>query len=109
MLLFRLDTHRFDDRPPLFNLGRLQPAKRPRRLLFAGKNLLADIGEPCPYARCGKRLTDSIKAYAVMAKSRLAAVPDVPTVDEAGSPGTYFSGWFALWAPAGTPKDIIAR
>ena len=51
----------------------------------------------------------NIKAYAVMAKSRLRAAPDVPTVDEAGSPGTYFSGWFALWAPKGTPQSVIAK
>jgi tripartite-type tricarboxylate transporter receptor subunit TctC len=50
----------------------------------------------------------SIKAYAVMAKARLAKVPDIPTVDEAGLPGVYFSTWFGFWAPARTPKDIIA-
>ncbi len=36
-------------------------------------------------------------------------VPDVPTVDEAGLPGLYFYFWHALWAPKGTPKDIIAK
>jgi len=50
-----------------------------------------------------------IKAYAVTAKSRLAAAPDIPTVDEAGLPGLYLSSWFALWAPKGTPHDVIAR
>jgi tripartite-type tricarboxylate transporter receptor subunit TctC len=57
-----------------------------------------------PQARAG-----SIKAYAVTAKSRLAAAPDIPTVDEAGLPGMYLSVWFALWAPKGTPADVIAR
>jgi tripartite-type tricarboxylate transporter receptor subunit TctC len=51
----------------------------------------------------------SIKAYAVMAKNRLAAVADVPTVDEAGLPGFHFSSWQALWAPRGTPKNVIAK
>jgi tripartite-type tricarboxylate transporter receptor subunit TctC len=51
----------------------------------------------------------AIKAYAVTAKSRMAAAPDIPTVDEAGLPGLYFSNWKALWAPAGTPRDVIAR
>jgi len=51
----------------------------------------------------------TIKAYAVTAKSRMAAAPDIPTVDEAGLPGLYFSNWKALWAPARTPKDVIAR
>ena len=41
----------------------------------------------------------SIKAYAVMAKRRLQAAPDIPTVDEAGLPGFYASPWYALWAP----------
>jgi tripartite-type tricarboxylate transporter receptor subunit TctC len=50
-----------------------------------------------------------IKAYAVTAKSRLAAAPDIPTVDEAGLQGLYFSVWSALWAPKGTPDDVIAR
>jgi tripartite-type tricarboxylate transporter receptor subunit TctC len=50
-----------------------------------------------------------IKAYAFTAKSRLAAAPDIPTVDEAGLPGLYLSVWVALWAPKGTPDDVIAR
>jgi len=51
----------------------------------------------------------SIKAYAVMAKSRLTSAPDIPTVDEAGLSGLYFSSWFGLWAPARTPQDIVAK
>jgi tripartite-type tricarboxylate transporter receptor subunit TctC len=50
-----------------------------------------------------------IKAYAVMAKTRYFAVPDVPTADEAGAPGIYVSNWHALWVPAGTPKEDIAN
>jgi tripartite-type tricarboxylate transporter receptor subunit TctC len=51
----------------------------------------------------------TIKAYAVTAKSRLSAAPDIPTVDEAGLPRMYLSVWFGLWAPKGTPKDVIAK
>jgi tripartite-type tricarboxylate transporter receptor subunit TctC len=51
----------------------------------------------------------SIKAYAVTDRSRLAAAPDVPTVDEAGLPGFYAAPWHALWAPGGTPPEVIAR
>jgi tripartite-type tricarboxylate transporter receptor subunit TctC len=51
----------------------------------------------------------TIKAYAVTAKTRLPAAPDVPTVDEAGVPGLYISVWYGLWVPKGTPKDIIAK
>jgi tripartite-type tricarboxylate transporter receptor subunit TctC len=50
-----------------------------------------------------------IKAYAVAAKTRLVTAPEIPTTDEAGLPGFYFSFWHALWAPKGTPKEIIAR
>ena len=51
----------------------------------------------------------SIKAYAVTAKSRLLVAPDIPTVDEAGLPGFYFSFWHAIWVPKGTPKPVIAK
>ena len=50
-----------------------------------------------------------IKAYAIMGKSRLTAAPEIPTVDEAGVHGVYSSVWFALWAPKGTPKDIVGK
>jgi tripartite-type tricarboxylate transporter receptor subunit TctC len=51
----------------------------------------------------------NIKAYAVTAKSRLAVAPEIPTVDEAGLPGFYFSFWHAIWVPKSTPKPIIAK
>jgi tripartite-type tricarboxylate transporter receptor subunit TctC len=57
-----------------------------------------------PHVRAG-----TIKAYAVMAKTRLAAAPDIPTVDEAGLPGFYMSAWQALWVPKGTPTGVIAK
>ena len=50
-----------------------------------------------------------LKAYAVTAKERIAVAPDIPTTDEAGLPGFYFSFWHAMWAPKGTPKPIIAK
>jgi tripartite-type tricarboxylate transporter receptor subunit TctC len=57
-----------------------------------------------PQVRAG-----TIKAYAVTEKTRLAAAPDIPTVDEAGVPGLHISIWHALWMPKGTPKDIMAK
>jgi tripartite-type tricarboxylate transporter receptor subunit TctC len=57
-----------------------------------------------PQVRAG-----TIKAYAVTDKVRLAAAPDIPTVDEAGVPGLHVSIWHALWMPKGTPKEIIAK
>jgi len=50
-----------------------------------------------------------IKAYAVAAKDRMSLVPNVPTTDEAGLPGFYLAYWHAVWAPKGTPTDIVAR
>jgi tripartite-type tricarboxylate transporter receptor subunit TctC len=51
----------------------------------------------------------TIKAFAVTAKERLASAPNVPTVDEAGLGGLYVSVWHGVWAPKGTPADIIAK
>ena len=50
-----------------------------------------------------------IRAYAVTAKVRLPSFPDIPTVDEAGVPGFYINIWHGIWAPAGTPKEIVAK
>jgi tripartite-type tricarboxylate transporter receptor subunit TctC len=50
-----------------------------------------------------------IRAYAVAAKERLIAAPDIPTVDEVGLPGFHISIWQALWVPRGTSKEIIAK
>jgi tripartite-type tricarboxylate transporter receptor subunit TctC len=50
-----------------------------------------------------------IRAYAVTAKTRLAAEPNIPTVDEAGLPGFYMSVWHAFWVPKGTPKAVVAK
>jgi tripartite-type tricarboxylate transporter receptor subunit TctC len=50
-----------------------------------------------------------IRAYALAAKTRLEAAPEIPTVDEAGLPGFYVSVWNALWVPKGTPANIVAK
>ena len=64
----------------------------------------------CPEA--GQTLSQyragSIKAYAVLTQKRWFAAPDVPMIDEAGVPGLHFPFWHGLWAPKGTPKDIVA-
>jgi tripartite-type tricarboxylate transporter receptor subunit TctC len=49
-----------------------------------------------------------IKAYAMMAKTRWWAAPDVPTMEEAGVPGLYASFWHGLWVPKGTSENVIA-
>jgi tripartite-type tricarboxylate transporter receptor subunit TctC len=57
----------------------------------------------------GQVRNGAIKAYAVLTKERWSALPDIPSIDEAGVPSLYVSYWHGLWAPKGTPKDIIAR
>jgi len=51
----------------------------------------------------------TIKAYAVTSKTRLPSAPEIPTVDEAGLPGFYTTTWYGLWAPKGTPKDVVVK
>jgi tripartite-type tricarboxylate transporter receptor subunit TctC len=50
-----------------------------------------------------------IKALAVTGERRLAALPDLPTMAEAGTPGVDVVTWFGLFAPAGTPADIVEQ
>jgi tripartite-type tricarboxylate transporter receptor subunit TctC len=57
-----------------------------------------------PQVRAGK-----VTAYAVTAKDRLAAAPDIPTVDEAGLPGFYVTIWQGLWVPKNTPSEIVSK
>jgi tripartite-type tricarboxylate transporter receptor subunit TctC len=73
--------------------------------LLAGRlDLMVDqASNSLPQVRAGK-----IRVYAVTAKTRLSSAPDIPTVDEAGLPGLYVSVWFGIWAPKGTPHDIVA-
>ena len=50
-----------------------------------------------------------VKALAVTTSQRSSLVPDIPTVAETGLPGFETVAWFGLFAPAGTPKEIVAR
>jgi tripartite-type tricarboxylate transporter receptor subunit TctC len=50
-----------------------------------------------------------VQLIGVTTAKRLAQFPNVPTVSESGLPGFLFNSWFAILAPAGTPKDIIAK
>jgi len=57
-----------------------------------------------PQARVG-----AVKILANLSPARSSVVPGVPTSEESGIPGLYASGWFGLFAPRGTPKEIIAK
>jgi tripartite-type tricarboxylate transporter receptor subunit TctC len=63
-----------------------------------------EAGQTLPQYRAG-----SIKAYAVLTEKRWFKAPYVPTIDEAGVPGLHFPFWHGMWAPKGTPKDVIAK
>jgi tripartite-type tricarboxylate transporter receptor subunit TctC len=51
----------------------------------------------------------SIKAYATLTEERLDALPDVPTAAEAGLEGIEIAIWHGLYAPAGTPDEVVAK
>jgi tripartite-type tricarboxylate transporter receptor subunit TctC len=74
--------------------------------LLAGQ---VDMVVDTPTTSIPQILSGTIKGFAVMAKARLAAVPDLPTVDEAGVSGLYLLQWNAVWAPKGTPSDIVTK
>jgi tripartite-type tricarboxylate transporter receptor subunit TctC len=51
----------------------------------------------------------NVKSFAVTSKTRLAAAPDIPTMAEAGLPGFELSNWRGMWAPKGTPRDVVLK
>ena len=57
-----------------------------------------------PQIKAGK-----LRALAVTSATRSPALPDVPTIAEAGLPGFEASSWFGILAPAGTPPAIVAQ
>lgn len=57
-----------------------------------------------PHIQSGK-----LRALGVTTAKRSSALPDVPTIAEAGLPGYEVSPWFAVFAPAGTPPQVVAR
>ena len=62
------------------------------------------LGTVTPLVQAGK-----LKLIGVSTPQRLPQHPDVPTIGESGLPGFEFNSWFAIMAPAGTPKAAIAR
>ncbi|MNK95462.1 Tripartite tricarboxylate transporter family receptor [compost metagenome] len=67
-----------------------------------GDMMFAPTVSAMPFVRQGK-----LRALAVTTPARAGALPDVPTVAEAGLPGYAFDSWFGVLAPAGTPKEVI--
>jgi tripartite-type tricarboxylate transporter receptor subunit TctC len=68
-----------------------------------------DIALDAPAVVLPQFKAGTVKTYAAAAPKRVGVMPDIPTTDEAGLPGFYFSFWHAFWVPKATPKPIIAR
>jgi tripartite-type tricarboxylate transporter receptor subunit TctC len=67
-------------------------------------SLIGNVLSSLQYARAGK-----LRALAVTTAKRSSALPDLPTLAEAGVPGYESSTWHAWFAPAGTPAAIVER
>jgi tripartite-type tricarboxylate transporter receptor subunit TctC len=74
--------------------------------LLAGHVALSfsDLATPLPYVQSGK-----VRAYAVTGRQRAPLLPDVPTFSELGYKGFDVAGWYALFAPAKTPPEVVSR
>ncbi|MHA7682764.1 Bug family tripartite tricarboxylate transporter substrate binding protein [Cupriavidus sp. PET2-C1] len=66
--------------------------------------MFAQVSSALPYIKAGK-----LHALGVASQKRLAVMPDVPTIAEQGFPRFEAVSWYALMAPAGTPREVIAR
>mgnify|MGYP001031230022 FL=1 len=66
--------------------------------------MLTMVASVAPHIKSGR-----LRALAVTSTQRSAAFPDLPTLDEAGVPGYQAESWYGIYAPAGTPEDVIAR
>jgi tripartite-type tricarboxylate transporter receptor subunit TctC len=73
-------------------------------LMSGDVTLLLDTTACLPFIAGGK-----MKALAVASKVRNPALPNVPTLDELGIQGVYAGAWYGVMAPAGTPREIVAR
>jgi tripartite-type tricarboxylate transporter receptor subunit TctC len=65
---------------------------------------LGSLVQMVPHVRSGK-----LKALGVSSPKRVAAMPEVPTIAEAGVPGYEVSNWWGIIAPAGTPQPVVDR
>ena len=73
-------------------------------LMSGDVTLLLDTTACLPFIAAGK-----MKPLAVASKVRNPALPNVPTLDEIGISGVYAGAWYGVMAPAGTPREIVAR
>lgn len=67
------------------------------------KAMLDNMSSSLPHARSGR-----LRALAVTSKTRFSGAPEIPTLAEAGVEGYEVTNWFGVFAPAATPRDIVA-
>jgi tripartite-type tricarboxylate transporter receptor subunit TctC len=98
--LFKLQTNTFITHIPYRGAG---PALQD---LVAGQvDMMFDgLGSSAPHIKAGR-----IKALAVASNQRAPGFPDVPTAVELGLPNYQVATWYGLWAPKGTPKEVVDR
>ena len=65
--------------------------------------LFTNFAETSEFAKAGR-----LRALGVSGTKRMAAMPEVPTIAEAGLPGYEFTTWHGMWAPKNTPRTIVA-
>jgi tripartite-type tricarboxylate transporter receptor subunit TctC len=66
--------------------------------------LIGPVSGLLPQIKAGR-----VRALGVSSSTRAAAMPDVPTIAEAGVPNFEFSSWFGMFGPGGTPREILSR
>jgi tripartite-type tricarboxylate transporter receptor subunit TctC len=66
--------------------------------------MFISVGNAVPQSKSG-----AVKFIAIGAPKRMALLPDVPTIAEAGYPGFTAVSWFALFGPAGISPDVVAK
>jgi tripartite-type tricarboxylate transporter receptor subunit TctC len=66
--------------------------------------MITTILTPLPYLGTGR-----LRGLAVATRKRQPAIPQIPTMDEAGVPGFEVSGWYGVLAPVRTPREIIEK
>jgi tripartite-type tricarboxylate transporter receptor subunit TctC len=66
--------------------------------------IIGTLVQALPQVRAGK-----LRALGLASKKRIAAMPELPTIDESGLPGYEASNWWGLVVPAGTPRSVVER
>jgi tripartite-type tricarboxylate transporter receptor subunit TctC len=85
---------------PFRSVGATYPELQSGQVQYMFDNITTSIGQ----IKGG-----NIRPIAVTTGTRATSLPDIPTMVQAGMPGFEFGSWFGLFAPAGTPRDVIAK